>query len=82
MATILVLPMRAYFNPEDMVQINFNHLNREAQDRLLKMARQQVEENAGEAIREYCATNGIDYNEMMEEESIKKLYTYEYIFKI
>lgn len=65
-----------------IVKINFNHLSEEYQDRLLAMARKQVEENAGEAIREYCAANGIDYDEMMEEEAIKKLYTYDYVFKI
>lgn len=65
-----------------MVQINFSHLNEEAQERLLKLARQQIEATDGEAIREYCISNGIDYEELMEEEAIKKLYTYDYIFKI
>lgn len=77
-----VLPMEDCSNFKVMISINFNHLNEEAQERLLKLAREQIEISDGKAIREYCERNGFDYEELIQEESIRKLYTMEYIFKI
>jgi len=65
-----------------MIYINFNHLNEDAQDWLLGIAREHIEESEGETIKEYCITNGIDYEKLIGEECIKKLYSYDYVFNV
>ncbi|WP_422350995.1 hypothetical protein [Flagellimonas sp.] len=65
-----------------MIYLNFNHLNHEAKAELLEMAREHVEHENGKAIKEYCKEKRYDYEKVIDEESIKKLYTYDYVFSI
>ena len=65
-----------------MIYLNFNHLNEETKEELLEMARKHVEHENGNTIREYCEEKGEDYERIIDEESIKKLYTYDYVFNI
>ena len=65
-----------------MIHINFNHLNAEMQEKLLQMAREHVEETIGNALKDYSHKHGIEYEKLVDEESIKKLYTYDYVFNI
>ncbi|GMN11551.1 hypothetical protein MTsPCn9_25710 [Croceitalea sp. MTPC9] len=65
-----------------MIYLNFTNLDEETQQVLLGMAREHVESESKVAIEKYCKENGGDYERIIDEESIKKLYTYDYVFNI
>lgn len=65
-----------------MIHLNFSHLTQEIQEELFMMAREHVEHLYKDSIRSHCDKNGGDYNKLMDEEAIKMLYTYDYVFNI
>lgn len=65
-----------------MIYLTFNNLDQETQRELLETAREHVESADGKWIKEYCRKHGADYDTTVDEETIKKLYTYDYVFNI
>ncbi len=70
-----------------MVYITFQDLSSERQEELLKVSREDVEHKFGESIKKHIDEKYVDednqmYERLIEEEMIKNLYTYNFIFNI
>ncbi|QCX40283.1 hypothetical protein FF125_18190 [Aureibaculum algae] len=65
-----------------MVYLNYNNLDEETQQYLLSVSKEDVESRFGEQIRDYAKEHYINYQTMLEEEAIRNLYNFKYIFTI
>ncbi|PIV94191.1 MAG: hypothetical protein COW44_05540 [Flavobacteriaceae bacterium CG17_big_fil_post_rev_8_21_14_2_50_33_15] len=65
-----------------MVYLNYNNLDNETQQRLLSMSKRDVEKQFGNSLKAYAKKHYVDYNTLLEEEAIKHLYSYQYVFNI
>ncbi|SDD74687.1 hypothetical protein SAMN05421636_101579 [Pricia antarctica] len=65
-----------------MIHLKFQDLSSEKQEELLKVSREHVTNIFGESIRKYVDETGEDFEGLIEEETIKNLYTYKFIFDI
>jgi len=65
-----------------MVQLNYNNLDAETQERLLSKSKEEIENRYGNDLKAYAIENGLDYEEVLEEEAIRNLYNYKYTFTI
>ncbi|OBX18397.1 hypothetical protein LX77_03190 [Gelidibacter algens] len=65
-----------------MVYLNFTDLSEEAQNRLLELSKKDVERKFGDSIRKYVRENYTSFETTVEEEAIRNLYSYKFIFNI
>ena len=65
-----------------MVYLNFTDLSEEAQNRLLENSKKDVERKFGEAIHKNVKENHTNFETMIEEEAIRNLYSYKFIFNV
>ncbi|WP_026753653.1 hypothetical protein [Sediminibacter sp. Hel_I_10] len=65
-----------------MIHIKFQDLSEEKQEELLQVSRQHVTHIYGESIQKYVDETGADYDSLIDEEMIKNLYTYNFVFNI
>ena len=65
-----------------MIHLKFQDLSSAKQEELLKISRDHVTHIFGESIRKYVAETGEDFDRLIEEEAIKNLYTYQFMFTI
>lgn len=65
-----------------MVYLNFTDLSEEAQNRLLENSKIDVERKFGDSIRKYVKANYTCFETMIEEEAMRNLYSYKFIFNI
>ncbi|MCX2682201.1 hypothetical protein OOZ15_19835 [Galbibacter sp. EGI 63066] len=65
-----------------MVYLNYNNLDADTQERLLSMSKKDVESRFGEQLCDYARKHYISYDTLLEEEAIRNLYNYKYVFKI
>ena len=65
-----------------MVYLNYNNLDGETQERLLKRSREEIENKHGKELRIYAVNYQKDYSVVLEEEAIRNLYNYKFIFTI
>ena len=65
-----------------MVYLNFTDLSKEAQNRLLENSKKDVERIFGDAIRKYVKENYICFETVIEEEALRNLYSYTYVFNV
>lgn len=65
-----------------MVYLNFTDLSEEAQIRLLEDSKREVEQKFGDDIRKYVKANYTSFETMIEEEALRNLYSYTYVFNI
>ena len=65
-----------------MVYLNFNDLNKKTQKRLIELSREEVTRKYGESIQRYAREHQSDFKKIIEEEALKNLYSYTYIFNI
>ncbi len=70
-----------------MIYITFQDLSSERQEELLKVSREDVEHKFGESIKKHIDEKYVDednqmYERLIEEEIIKNLYTYNFVFNI
>jgi hypothetical protein len=65
-----------------MVYLNYNNLDGETQERLLKQSKTEIEERHGKELRIYAVNNQMEYDTLLEEEAIRNLYNYKFIFTI
>tara|TARA_R110002033_G_scaffold59560_1_gene109475 strand:+ start:828 stop:1025 length:198 start_codon:yes stop_codon:yes gene_type:complete len=63
-----------------MIYLNFTDLSEEAQNRLLENSKKDVERKFGDDIRKYVKENYTCFETMIEEEAMRNLYSYIYIF--
>ena len=65
-----------------MVYLNYNNLDAETQNRLLQNSKQDVEQQSGNDLKAYAIENHLDYDTLLEEEAIRNLCSYQYVFNI
>ncbi|MFK5973611.1 MAG: hypothetical protein QM485_10055 [Flavobacteriaceae bacterium] len=65
-----------------MVHLNYNNLDEETQEFLLSKSKKEVEEQFGKDLMAYAIEQGLDYATILDEEAIKNLYNYTFIFSI
>ncbi len=65
-----------------MIYLNYSNLNAETKERLFQDSKKDVEQKFGNAIRNYAKQHFVNYNKMLEEEALRNLYNYKYIFNI
>ena len=65
-----------------MIYIKFQDMSLEKQEELLKVSREHVMHVFGESIKKYVEETGADYDRLIDEEMIKNLYSYDYVFNI
>jgi len=64
-----------------MVYLNFTDLSEEAQQRLLTISRSENEKHYGDSIR-YAREHHIDVEKILEQETLRNIYSYTYVFNI
>ncbi len=65
-----------------MVHLNYNNLDASTQELLMFNSKQEVEQNIGAELKSYAKKHCLDYKQLLEEETIRNLYTNEYVFNI
>ena len=84
MGITTVLQMSAFYNLKSltMIYLNYTNLDTATQNRLLALSKIDVEQHCGQDLKAYAIENHLDYNTILEEEAIKNLYSYQYVFNI
>jgi hypothetical protein len=65
-----------------MVYLNYTNLDDETQKKLLSVSKEDVEHKFGKDLKKYAKENHINYDTLLEEEAIRNLYSYDYVFNI
>jgi hypothetical protein len=65
-----------------MIYLNYNDLNEETKERLFQNSKKDVEQQFGDDIRNYAEKYHTNYEIMIEEEALRNLYRYSYVFNI
>lgn len=65
-----------------MIYLNFTDLNAAAQKRLLEVSKKDVELKFWDDIRKYVKENYTCFETMIEEEALRNLYSYAFVFNI
>ncbi|WP_117884179.1 hypothetical protein [Aureibaculum luteum] len=65
-----------------MININYNNLDKETQDYLLSISKKDIESKFCKNLKAYAKEYHLNYNEILEEEAIKNLYFFQYVFNI
>ena len=65
-----------------MVYLNFTDSSEEAQERLLNVSKEDVKHKYGKNIIEYAASQNVNLDQMLDEEALRNLYSYKYVFNI
>lgn len=65
-----------------MIHLNYNNLDDETQCYLHSLSKKDVEMRFGGQLWEYALKHGADYEKLLEEETIRNLYNYKYVFNI
>lgn len=65
-----------------MIYLNYSNLNEETKEQLFQNSKKEVEQHLGDDIRSYAEKYHINYDTMIEEEALRNLYSYKYIFNI
>ncbi len=65
-----------------MIYLNFTDLNEETQERLIADSKEDVKEKYGKAIMDYATKHNTNLDKMLDEEVLRNLYSYTYVFNI
>lgn len=65
-----------------MVYLNYNNLDGDTQNHLLSMSKKDIERCFGKQLRDYAREHFVNYETLLEEEAIRNLYNYKYVFNI
>ena len=65
-----------------MVYLNYNNLDADTQGRLLQNSKSDVEEQFGNDLKAYAKEHYLDYHALLDEEVIRNLNNYRYVFNI
>ncbi|SHG54423.1 hypothetical protein SAMN05444148_0388 [Winogradskyella jejuensis] len=82
MAIITALPIVGDFKFCAMVYINFTNLDNETQQKLLSDSKEDVKRKFGNQLKRYAQENHINYDTLLEEEAMRNLYSYNFVFNI
>ena len=65
-----------------MVKLNFNNLDVETQEKLLTTSKVEIEKRFGKDLKTYALENGLNFDELLNEEAIRNLYNYQFMFRL
>jgi hypothetical protein len=65
-----------------MVYLNYTNLDNETQVRLVSVSKKDVEQKFGNYLKQYAKEYHLEYDTLLEEEAIRNLYSYDYVFNI
>ncbi|WNH11971.1 hypothetical protein [Thalassobellus suaedae] len=65
-----------------MVYLNYTNLDNETQERLVSISKKDVEQKFGNDLKRYAKEHHLKYETLLEEEALKNLYSYDYVFNI
>ena len=65
-----------------MIYLNYTNLDSETQERLLSMSKKEVENRFGKQLKSYAQQHYVNYDTLLEEEAIRNLYNYNFVFKM
>ena len=65
-----------------MVYLNYTNLDNETQERLVSVSKEDVEHKFGDDLKRYAEEHHIEYDTLLEEEALRNLYSYDYVFNI
>lgn len=65
-----------------MIYLNYSNLDAETQNHLLAISKEDVESKFGDSIKAYAKEHYVNYEQMLEEEALRNLYNYKYVFNI
>jgi len=65
-----------------MIYLNFTDLSEEAQERLLTNSKEDVKKKYGRELMNYALKHRTNIDKLLEEEAMRNLYSYTYVFNI
>lgn len=65
-----------------MIYLNFTDLNEETQERLIANSKKDVKKKYGKDIMDYATQHNTNLDTMLDEEAMRNLYSYTYVFNI
>ncbi|ORL44974.1 hypothetical protein IIF7_12705 [Zunongwangia atlantica 22II14-10F7] len=65
-----------------MIYLNYTNLDSETQERLLSMSKKEVENRFGKQLKSYAQQHYVNYDTLLEEEAIRNLYNYNFVFNM
>lgn len=65
-----------------MIYLNYTNLDKETQERLLSMSKEEVENRFGKQLKNYAQQQDVNYDILLEEEAIRNLYNYDFVFNM
>ena len=65
-----------------MVYLNYNNLDEDTQKRLIASSREDIENKFGKDLKAYAKEHHLNYEILLQEEAIRNLYNYRYVFNI
>ncbi len=65
-----------------MVYLNYNNLDAQTQENLIAVSQKEIEQQFGEELKEYAKENHLNYETLLQEEAIRNLYNFSYVFNI
>ncbi|MGZ0014626.1 hypothetical protein [Yeosuana sp. AK3] len=65
-----------------MVYLNYSNLDDETQERLVLVSKKDIEQKFGNELKRYAEEHHIEYDTLLEEEALRNLYSYDYVFNI
>ena len=65
-----------------MIYLNFTDLSEEAQERLIANSKEDVKKKYGRELMNYALKHHIEIDQMLDEEEMRNLYSYTYVFNI
>ena len=65
-----------------MVYLNYTNLDSETQEGLLSMSKKEVENRFGKQLKSYAQQQDVNYDTLLEEQAIRNLYNYDFIFNM
>lgn len=65
-----------------MIHLNFTDLSEEAQERLLASSKEDVKKKYGKDLMDYATQHNTNLDKMLDEEAMRNLYSYNFVFNI
>ena len=65
-----------------MVYLNYSNLDSETQERLVSVSKKDVEQKFGNDLKQYAKAHHLEYDALLEEEALRNLHSYKYVFNI
>ena len=65
-----------------MIYLNYTNLDSETQEHLISISKKEVHRRYGKELMSYAQKHHVNYEQLLEEEAIRNLYTYHFVFKM